>query len=279
MFSATLCGQPKRFEGPATPMYERLLSFRMVATTPFVRITYTDANEVLRKVKKNKFVNKVEWGIDLASEHERYLTEQIYQKPVIVLLVYLNSSVEVMLRVFFLHFCKIKLGHQQFIRDLNRHCKDSVRDHLIAVTSPYTHQIKCSWESSNPTMFGLASLGSGFPQVSSTPFSLEAQDGKDPMQLYTDVVNDIEEEENFPPQGSQMDCLNVETLSPGKGERCPLKESQQTVPETPSLEQRQPSKQKEYAISNGQLNLSKKKGAAGLRLHNLNGGTKPDLYQ
>ncbi|CAM6094017.1 unnamed protein product [Calypogeia fissa] len=128
-------------------------------------------------------------------------------------------------------------------------------------------------------MFGSASLGSGFPQVSSTPFSLEAQDGKDPMQLYTDAVNDIEEEENFPPQGSQMDCLNVKTLSPGKGERCPLKESQQTVPETPSLEQRQPSKQKEYAISNGQLNLSKKKGAAGLRLHNLNGGTKPDLYQ
>ncbi|CAM6101206.1 unnamed protein product [Calypogeia fissa] len=57
---------------------------RMVATTPFVRITYTDAIEVLKKVKKNKFVNKVEWGIDLASEHERYLTEQIYQKPVIV---------------------------------------------------------------------------------------------------------------------------------------------------------------------------------------------------
>ncbi|KAL2653357.1 hypothetical protein R1flu_021485 [Riccia fluitans] len=57
---------------------------RMVATTPFVRITYTEAVEMLQKVKKKKFEKKVEWGIDLASEHERYLTEEIYKKPVIV---------------------------------------------------------------------------------------------------------------------------------------------------------------------------------------------------
>ncbi|KAJ4830977.1 Asparagine--tRNA ligase, cytoplasmic 1 [Turnera subulata] len=36
------------------------------------------------KNEKKKFENKVEWGIDLASEHERYLTEVIFQKPVIV---------------------------------------------------------------------------------------------------------------------------------------------------------------------------------------------------
>ncbi|GBG73250.1 hypothetical protein CBR_g12968 [Chara braunii] len=59
---------------------------RMVATTPFERITYTDAIEVLKKVQAEgrKFENNVEWGIDLASEHERCLTEEIFKKPVIV---------------------------------------------------------------------------------------------------------------------------------------------------------------------------------------------------
>ncbi|GAB4852717.1 Asparagine--tRNA ligase, cytoplasmic 1 [Ancistrocladus abbreviatus] len=57
---------------------------RMVASTPFERITYTKAVELLEKVEDKKFENKVEWGIDLASEHERYLTEVLFQKPVIV---------------------------------------------------------------------------------------------------------------------------------------------------------------------------------------------------
>ncbi|XP_015889172.3 asparagine--tRNA ligase, cytoplasmic 1 [Ziziphus jujuba] len=59
---------------------------RMVSSTPFERITYTKAVELLEEaVKKGKvFDNKVEWGIDLSSEHERYLTEVKFQKPVIV---------------------------------------------------------------------------------------------------------------------------------------------------------------------------------------------------
>lgn len=57
---------------------------KMVASTPFVRITYTEAVAMLEQVKDKKFENKVEWGIDLASEHERYLTEVVYKKPVIV---------------------------------------------------------------------------------------------------------------------------------------------------------------------------------------------------
>ncbi|KAK9937730.1 hypothetical protein M0R45_014502 [Rubus argutus] len=59
---------------------------RMVASTPFVRITYTEAVELLIDAVKNgkKFDNHVEWGIDLASEHERFLTEVKFQKPVIV---------------------------------------------------------------------------------------------------------------------------------------------------------------------------------------------------
>jgi len=43
----------------------------MVASTPFIRLTYTEAVEILEESGK-KFENEVKWGIDLASEHERY---------------------------------------------------------------------------------------------------------------------------------------------------------------------------------------------------------------
>ena len=49
----------------------------------FVRVTYTEAVELLQKSGK-KFEYPVEWGIDLQTEHERYLTEEIYKKPVFV---------------------------------------------------------------------------------------------------------------------------------------------------------------------------------------------------
>ncbi len=54
-----------------------------VATSEFARITYTDAIEILKK-HNDKFEFKVSWGIDLQTEHERYLTEKIFQKPVFV---------------------------------------------------------------------------------------------------------------------------------------------------------------------------------------------------
>ncbi|GMY36228.1 asparagine--tRNA ligase, cytoplasmic 1 [Fagus crenata] len=58
----------------------------MVSSTPFKRISYTEAVELLEEAVKSgrKFENQVEWGIDLASEHERYLTEVKFKKPVIV---------------------------------------------------------------------------------------------------------------------------------------------------------------------------------------------------
>lgn len=49
----------------------------------FGRITYTEAVELLQK-HNDQFENKVVWGCDLQTEHERYLTEQIYKKPVFV---------------------------------------------------------------------------------------------------------------------------------------------------------------------------------------------------
>lgn len=54
-----------------------------VHSTPFERATYTYAVRVLQKSGK-QFEFPVEWGLDLQSEHERYLTEEFFQKPVIL---------------------------------------------------------------------------------------------------------------------------------------------------------------------------------------------------
>ncbi|CAN5459343.1 asparagine--tRNA ligase [soil metagenome] len=56
---------------------------RLIADSDFVRITYTDAIEELKKATK-KFEFPVNWGADLQSEHERYLTEEVFKKPVIL---------------------------------------------------------------------------------------------------------------------------------------------------------------------------------------------------
>ncbi|MEE1114023.1 MAG: asparagine--tRNA ligase [Eubacterium sp.] len=54
-----------------------------VATSDFARVTYTDAIAMLEK-HNDKFEYKVSWGCDLQTEHERYLTEEIFKKPVFV---------------------------------------------------------------------------------------------------------------------------------------------------------------------------------------------------
>ena len=61
-----------------TGLLERLHN---VVSNDFVRLDYTDAIDILQKSGK-KFVFPVKWGIDLQSEHERYLTEEVYKKPV-----------------------------------------------------------------------------------------------------------------------------------------------------------------------------------------------------
>ena len=55
-----------------------------IVNSEFVRITYTEAVEVLQK-SGEQFEYPVAWGNDLQTEHERYLTEKIYQKPVFVI--------------------------------------------------------------------------------------------------------------------------------------------------------------------------------------------------
>ena len=54
-----------------------------VASSDFGRVSYTEAVELLKK-NNDKFDYKVEWGCDLQTEHERYLTEQIFKRPVFV---------------------------------------------------------------------------------------------------------------------------------------------------------------------------------------------------
>jgi asparaginyl-tRNA synthetase len=54
-----------------------------VMTSDFVRVSYTEAVDILLK-SGHKFDYPVYWGCDLATEHERFLTEQIYKKPTFV---------------------------------------------------------------------------------------------------------------------------------------------------------------------------------------------------
>jgi len=61
---------------------------RNVVQEPFKKLTYTDAITLLTSPEhaaKGNFKEKVYWGCDLASEHERYITEKVFQKPVILI--------------------------------------------------------------------------------------------------------------------------------------------------------------------------------------------------
>jgi len=64
-----------------------LEKLEFVLNNDFVRITYTEAIDILLEspaYKKKKFQYDVKWGIDMQSEHERYLVEKHFKKPVIV---------------------------------------------------------------------------------------------------------------------------------------------------------------------------------------------------
>jgi asparaginyl-tRNA synthetase len=63
-----------------TGLIERLNG---VVNSDFAHVTYTEAIELLEKCN-DEFDYKVKWGCDLQTEHERYLTEQVYKRPVFV---------------------------------------------------------------------------------------------------------------------------------------------------------------------------------------------------
>jgi asparaginyl-tRNA synthetase len=60
-----------------------LSTLQCIAAEPFERISYTDAIALLEK-SNDSFDYKVTWGTDIQTEHERYLTEELFKKPVIV---------------------------------------------------------------------------------------------------------------------------------------------------------------------------------------------------
>ncbi len=61
-------------------LIERL---KAIVAADFAKVTYTEAIDILLKSKKD-FQYPVEWGVDLQTEHERYLTEEHYKKPLFV---------------------------------------------------------------------------------------------------------------------------------------------------------------------------------------------------
>ena len=69
-------------------MYDNELidRLRFVVENDFVRLTYTEGIEILKKAvaESKKFEYPVDWGTDLQSEHERYLVEDHFKKPVIL---------------------------------------------------------------------------------------------------------------------------------------------------------------------------------------------------
>ena len=74
----------KQEERSAMPLSEKL---NFVVLNPFKRLTYTEAIQVLEDSKPNKkgqFKYPVSWGVDLQSEHERYLVEKAFKAPVIL---------------------------------------------------------------------------------------------------------------------------------------------------------------------------------------------------
>jgi len=75
------------FEGSAHGEVGLRDRLRNVIDNPFKRLTYTEAIEVLKKSVEEdgaKFEVVPEWGIDLPSEHERYLCEVVYKRPVVL---------------------------------------------------------------------------------------------------------------------------------------------------------------------------------------------------
>ena len=84
--------QKERNDEKSKPQNERnelslIERLEFVANNPVERITYSEAIDILRNskpFKKKKFKYPVEWGVDLQSEHERFLVEKHFKKPVII---------------------------------------------------------------------------------------------------------------------------------------------------------------------------------------------------
>jgi asparaginyl-tRNA synthetase len=84
LFRATLKDCPAELKFFTERVDKTLLSrLEGLAESQFKRITYTEAVEILKGAKV-QFEFPVDWGVDLQSEHERYLTEEVFKGPVTV---------------------------------------------------------------------------------------------------------------------------------------------------------------------------------------------------
>ncbi|MFV0366468.1 MAG: asparagine--tRNA ligase [Mangrovibacterium sp.] len=86
-FLSNRLAQEEKSKPEAERSMELVEKLNFVLSNDFVRCTYTEAIEILmnsKPYKKKKFQYPVEWGIDLQSEHERYLVEKHFNKPVIL---------------------------------------------------------------------------------------------------------------------------------------------------------------------------------------------------
>ncbi|KAK2968440.1 hypothetical protein RJ640_004446 [Escallonia rubra] len=120
----------------------------------------------------------------------------------------------------------LRHSYNRFLKDLSKQCKQLVRHHLDSVTSPYS---QVCYESDFLGSFGSgASSISRFNQASAGSICLELSDSG--AAIHNESVND---QENIPPE------KNAQETTPGKPAegREALRESQMTVPETPSPDQ------------------------------------------
>lgn len=120
----------------------------------------------------------------------------------------------------------LRHAYIRFIKDLAKQCKQLVRHHLDSVTSPYS--LVC-YENDFQGGFGSsADSFYKFNQASAGLFSVELSDGG--PSVHDDIMRD---QENIPPQ------KNEQQTTPGKSAeaRDVLRESQMTIPETPSPDQ------------------------------------------
>lgn len=82
--SIELCGDELEFLA-ARYAPDNMKTLEHVLNSPFEMVTYTNAVEILQEVSKtHKFDYPVSWGIDLQTEHERFLAEQYFKRPTIV---------------------------------------------------------------------------------------------------------------------------------------------------------------------------------------------------
>ena len=73
----------RRWLSSTTLLIRAVRSSEQRRNSDFARVTYTEAIEILEK-NNDKFEYKVSWGADLQTEHERYLTEEVFKRPVFV---------------------------------------------------------------------------------------------------------------------------------------------------------------------------------------------------